>query len=139
MVEKVYPVELLDLFPDSNVDRTTARNWFMSQGVGQAAADKMAALFIMLKSGEIREKKVNPSKKASNINEKKNDRQVAIAKEKMDLSNMPANFPVNETNQLSCPGLHIDLQIHISPESTPEQIEIIFASIAKHLYGANSK
>ena len=33
------------------------------------------------------------------------------------------------------PNLHIDLQIHISPESTPEQIECIFASMAKHLYG----
>jgi hypothetical protein len=33
------------------------------------------------------------------------------------------------------PSLHIDLQIHISPESSPEQIEQIFASMAKHLYG----
>ena len=36
------------------------------------------------------------------------------------------------------PNLHIDLQIHISPESTPEQIEAIFASMAKHLYGAGN-
>ena len=34
--------------------------------------------------------------------------------------------------------LHIDLQIHISPDSTAEQIETIFASMAKHLYGANN-
>ena len=34
------------------------------------------------------------------------------------------------------PSLHIDLQVHISPESTPEQIEQIFSSMAKHLYGA---
>jgi Family of unknown function (DUF5343) len=33
------------------------------------------------------------------------------------------------------PSLHIDLQVHISPDSTPEQIEQIFASMAKHLYG----
>lgn len=35
------------------------------------------------------------------------------------------------------PNLHIDLQIHISPESTPEQIEAIFACMAKHLYGVD--
>lgn len=28
--------------------------------------------------------------------------------------------------------------IHISPESSSEQIETIFASMAKHLYGANN-
>jgi len=33
------------------------------------------------------------------------------------------------------PSLHIDVQIHISADSGPEQIEQIFASMAKHLYG----
>lgn len=33
------------------------------------------------------------------------------------------------------PSLHIDIQIHISPEAAPDQIEQIFASMAKHLYG----
>lgn len=34
------------------------------------------------------------------------------------------------------PPLHIDLQIHISADSTTEQIDAIFSSMAKHLYGA---
>jgi hypothetical protein len=34
------------------------------------------------------------------------------------------------------PTLHIDIQVHISPEASPEQIEHVFASMAKHLYGA---
>jgi hypothetical protein len=34
------------------------------------------------------------------------------------------------------PGLHIDVQVHISPEASPDQIDQIFASMAKHLYGA---
>jgi hypothetical protein len=33
------------------------------------------------------------------------------------------------------PALHIDIQIHISAESTPQQIDKIFESMAKHLYG----
>jgi len=32
------------------------------------------------------------------------------------------------------PTVHIDLQIHISPEATSDQIDQVFASIAKHLY-----
>lgn len=36
------------------------------------------------------------------------------------------------------PSLHIDVQIHISPEASTAQIDQIFASMAKHLYGAKS-
>ncbi|MBC7635534.1 MAG: DUF5343 domain-containing protein [Acetobacteraceae bacterium] len=37
----------------------------------------------------------------------------------------------------SGPSLHIDLQVHVSPEASPDQIDQIFASMAKHLF--NSK
>lgn len=43
----------------------------------------------------------------------------------------PPNFP----NAQGAPEIHIDIQIHISPESTAQQIEKIFESMAKHLYG----
>jgi hypothetical protein len=33
------------------------------------------------------------------------------------------------------PSLHVDVQVHISPEATSEQIESIFKSMARHLYG----
>jgi hypothetical protein len=33
------------------------------------------------------------------------------------------------------PSLHIDVQVHVSSEASPEQIDQIFASMAKHLYG----
>jgi hypothetical protein len=33
------------------------------------------------------------------------------------------------------PEVHIDIQIHISPESTTQQIDKIFESMARHLYG----
>jgi hypothetical protein len=36
------------------------------------------------------------------------------------------------------PSLHIDIQVHISPEASAEQIEQVFASMAKHLYGKTS-
>ncbi|MFC1909005.1 hypothetical protein ACFLXD_04015 [Chloroflexota bacterium] len=33
------------------------------------------------------------------------------------------------------PSVHIDFQIHISPESTPEQIDKIFESMSRHFTG----
>jgi len=36
------------------------------------------------------------------------------------------------------PSVHIDFQIHISPEASPEQIDQIFASMRRHLYGSTA-
>lgn len=33
------------------------------------------------------------------------------------------------------PEVHIDIQVHISADMSPEQIDTIFSSMAKHLYG----
>lgn len=53
-------------------------------------------------------------------------------------------LPVKQTDQIVSasprsfvPKLHIDIQIHISPDASPEQIDQIFASMAKHLYNKN--
>ncbi|MGA7831885.1 MAG: DUF5343 domain-containing protein [Terracidiphilus sp.] len=47
-----------------------------------------------------------------------------------------AQKQVNQSSIGVLPGLHIDVQVHISPEASTEQIDQIFASMAKHLYGA---
>jgi hypothetical protein len=39
----------------------------------------------------------------------------------------------------SAPALHIDIQIHISPESSAEQVDQIFESMAKHLYRSTAE
>ena len=36
------------------------------------------------------------------------------------------------------PALHIDIQVHIDATASAEQIDFIFASMAKHLYGHES-
>ena len=142
MLNSVYPSELLDLFPDDSIDKNSARTWFMSQGVGQAAADKMIALFTLLKSGEIKSKKTDNTAKKTKVQKK--DTKATQQKSHEGAVN-PIQSPAENilpTNQAPCsnkPNLHIDLQIHISPDSTPEQIECIFSSMAKHLYGADNK
>lgn len=47
----------------------------------------------------------------------------------------PASAPNNPTGPSNGPEVHIDIQIHISPDSSHDQIDKIFASMAKHLYG----
>lgn len=141
IIEKIYPRELLDLFPTTDVDRAIARNWFMSQGVGQGAADKMVALFILLKSGEIKQKKSSTSSKESIKSPAKTKAKVGGDINTSISNKTSENFESGFSREVSNnrPNLHIDLQIHISPDSSPEQIETIFASMAKHLYGNDAK
>ncbi len=37
--------------------------------------------------------------------------------------------------RLSTPSIHVDVQVHIDPNASAEQIDKIFASMARHLYG----
>jgi hypothetical protein len=48
-------------------------------------------------------------------------------------SAQPIHSAVNNDRN---PSVHIDIQIHISPEASTDQIDQIFKSMAKHLYGA---
>lgn len=48
---------------------------------------------------------------------------------------IPATPPPGDSGMGQAqPSLHIDIQIHISPDAKPEQIEQIFSSMEKHLY-----
>ena len=52
---------------------------------------------------------------------------------------MPTSTPATITTPVTSggqaqPSLHIDIQVHISPDASPDQIDQIFSSMAKHLY-----
>jgi hypothetical protein len=49
------------------------------------------------------------------------------------LPDPPPKDPPPVTKRI--PAIHIDVQVHISPDTTPEQIDKIFASMSKHLGG----
>lgn len=142
IVSEIYPQELLDLFPDSQIDSSTAKSWFMDTcALGDAAAGKIMSTFSLLKSGQIKTdtdipkstqapKKAKPSKATENNVDHATDEPIVS-------SNVT---PSLNTNNISgkvspVPSVHIDLQIHISPDASPDQIDSIFASMAKHLYG----
>ncbi len=47
----------------------------------------------------------------------------------------PASPAQHNASSTPSPSVHIDIQIHISPEASVDQIDQIFKSMAKHLYG----
>lgn len=60
--------------------------------------------------------------------------QVSIDATPATPSNPPAANSKGASTSGTAPSLHIDIQVHISPESSAEQIDQIFASMAKHIY-----
>lgn len=139
MVEEVYPQELRDLFPGPEIDRARLAQWFMHKAeLGQGAANANAAMYILLHSG-LKQQAEDISKKKPNKNATP---KVPAMKAKGGQSTVgigsqyEPNAPSTVQAQPAAGGasLHIDLQIHISPEATLDQIDAIFASMAKHLY-----
>lgn len=124
--QKVYPRELLDAVTKPATEREAAKNWFKYNcKVGEAAADRMAAFYILISEADPKDGDAyyKPSEK-----EKKPR---PIKKEKKE--ELPPEMPIVETPQVpTFPSIHIDLQIHISPEAKPEQIDKIFESLYKH-------
>jgi hypothetical protein len=139
IIELTYPQELQDLFHTPDVQLSDVTSWFMRDAkVGEPAARMFATTYIMLlqkkpeaaknvNKSKADKPKTSKSKKASTPKKK-------ILERKSNPNDTPDPNPVDGgiTHGLSA-RLHIDVQVHISPESSPEQIDKIFESMAKHL------
>lgn len=145
MLEEIYPQELVDLYSGPDIDRGNVKQWFMhTAALGDSAAYKTAALYLLLNDGEVKaadeSKKVKGRGQPSKASLKSAPKLAKPEIVKADSESTPiekvSSEPSNRQSQTTSnhPTLHIDLQIHISPEATSEQIDAIFASMAKHLY-----
>ena len=137
----IYPPELLELFSDKDFDKSKVKEWFKAIAkLGDSAANKATSLFTLLKSGEIKStsgsaqspaKKTKPEKKTPTQKVQRTEKDITSGKEGPSAPIAPITVASNKLPQMT---MHIDLQIHISPEASTEQIDAIFASMAKHLY-----
>lgn len=145
IMKKMYPQELLDAFPDKNSDRNRIKSWFMNHiGVGEAAANRMVALFVLLleadpnagvgNNGKSKETKNKPKSKSKPAPIKVPTKPVLSdnvnhQEQEKPLANNSQSFKHN-----SSPDLNINIQIHISSDASPDQIKSIFENMAKYIY-----
>lgn len=138
IVVEIYPQELLDLYPENeDLDKKSISKWFMSKcAIGEGAANLIASTFILLKEATIKEDL--PLKMSKKVKEKNHLKSEITKEDTKDRCVTKENFFDSNKNMMPLikngPSMHIDLQIHISPDATAEQIDCIFASISKHLY-----
>lgn len=136
MLESVYPEELRHIATNVS-QREQAVSWFANKtGMGRVAARMMTSLYVVLLEAD-------PSKQPGVKTEKKTTPTVSQKKAEKE-HHVPTPPPLvppaplapqgtqNSSGQL--PGININLEIHISADSTPEQIEKIFESMSKHIY-----
>jgi hypothetical protein len=146
MMEAVYPQNLRDAAPPPNPDRGAVVRWFSrTTGAGQAYTERMARLYLLLAAGNPRGADQPTAERAprqgqASAAQVRPTRQGRAAGRAAPPT-APTVAPQTQTpataqapRQAQQPSVHIDIQVHIDPASTAEQIDQIFASMARHLY-----
>lgn len=141
LIDVYYPQEIKDLFhsPDADINQVTS--WFMSHArCGEPAAKMFARFYILLLKADLNESVAATTKKEPKTENKKTAKastkksveknNLSIPEEQTVVSN---SIQPNQTVLSNAPELHINVQLHISPESSADQIDKIFESMAKHL------
>jgi len=136
ILNKVYPKGLLEAVPDPSNNKDDAKRWFLSDtGVGSVAANKMTSFYTLLHEADIEgEKKireVSAKPKRKKIVKKK-EREKTEEKEKP--GEVMQEEPKDEvTPTIQLPTIHLNVQIHLGSDASTDQIDQLFAGIAKHL------
>lgn len=132
---ETYSEELLSLAPDPVEGFDSSIRWFMREtGVGEAAAKQMARFYqIVAKADPSEGEEVLKAPSAKGAKKTK-------AKTKVDKDEQLEKKLETKTNRGKSgakqfnfqPSININIQIHISPDASTQQIDQIFSSIANH-------
>ncbi|MFC8182243.1 DUF5343 domain-containing protein [Rhodococcus sp. NPDC057297] len=141
MIEAVYPETLIEVFPKpADDDQERLIGWFTrNAGSSIGTAKVQSKFYAMLASGQPPTTEyVQRTRAAGNSTDNKAKTPVGTgAKETSDPTPPPITRAAQVTPEAKSNGvsLQVNLQIHISPESSSDQIDAIFAGIRKHLNG----
>lgn len=134
IISEVYPKQLTDAAPAPDPDRDRVASWFgRDTRTGSAASTQMARLYLLLAKGDVagasgpEEAGVAP----------KTSRSDSVPKAKARTSEGPdkATGVRPRSPQSIEPVVQINLQVQIDASASVEQIDAIFDSMARHLYG----
>lgn len=138
MVASVYPAALKDAVSDPVNERDSVQKWFMRNAdIGEVAAKQATAFYVLLSQGDPAQQ-AQAASKANGDAATKTPRQKTPRSQPASTQPVPAPQPAahgsHSIREPKGPALHIDIQVHIAADAKPDQIDQIFASMAKHLY-----
>jgi hypothetical protein len=142
ILESIYPQGIRDALPPPNPDRNAVEQWFMRNAkVGEGAAGKMATFYLLLSASDVgqadgaRKREAKPKNATAKAVPARSARSGTPAQSVGDAVKTTASAAESDAGKARGPSVHVDVQVHISPDASAEQIDQIFASMAKHLYG----
>lgn len=139
IIKDCYPPELTDTVPNPATARDAASRWFANYtGGGEASVKKMVTFYALVSDADLA--KANSDKpsidkgrikpKAKEARPTSATKQTSTAEPAHSQPDTHRRAPGNDR----VPAIHINLQVHISADASTEQIDQVFASMAKHLY-----
>jgi len=132
--EMLYPDDLISAVADPSADREAVERWFShNTGVGKSAAGRMTSFYILLSERDVSKR---PEKKASKkqVSRTRKGEPSVVDKREPDTNLNEGSSHQSAATQPNLPSVNINLEIHISADATPDQIDKIFESMAKHIY-----
>jgi hypothetical protein len=134
LIDKLYPEDLRDAFPEKGANRDQVKNWFMNNsGIGDSAASRIAAFYIALSDSELTIKKPATKKiqePKTRPEKPKTLKETVVKKSKAQ----PSDHFIGQKQSSNGPDLNINIQIHISSDASSDQIRSIFENMAKYIY-----
>ena len=139
IANEVYPDELRSVCPLDSPDKEAATRWFSrTTKAGTEAVRQMASFYLVLCAADptggqaagVQAGAKTPSRiPKKRLRDKAGDGNGSDSLEPSGNDDRRLNPPGKGTR----PSIHLDVQIHISPEASSEQIECLFAAMAKYL------
>lgn len=145
--QNIYPHDLIEAFDNPDpAQRDSIKTWFMKNGqVGESAARMYTDTYMLLSEADTTMPNDNPSTPAAartHRQQKTTTRKSQEHSSSTRLDSTSGTPPASNHQQADehssqhhrrMPAIHIDVQVHISPDTPAEQIDRIFESMAKHL------
>ncbi|MBC8394445.1 MAG: DUF5343 domain-containing protein [Deltaproteobacteria bacterium] len=132
---KHYPEELIQAVPNPSEDREAISRWFANYtGKGEVAVRKMSAIYILISEAKIPIETISKSSNSQKPIKKEINKTAVKEKAPKNVSSKIQQKQDQTPKQERLPDININLQIHISSDASPDQIDKIFESMAKHVY-----
>ena len=140
IISEVYPQALLDVAPPDNPDPVAVKRWFMREtGTGEGRANILSAFYRLLAAGDPAGRDEAPKRAAA-------ERQASTGRgqtrqstprrtSKDDTDTAGSRDAADGVGKTPLPSLSVAVQVYIDKDMTAEQVDHVFASMARHLYG----
>ena len=138
---RAYPDELRAAVPGPNPDPTAAAHWFQrSRRLGDGGAKNAARTYVLIASAKLpddastsatRNRSAHTSSRRSATSAEQAPK---ATRARNDATRVGHHKPRATGSWFEMPRPQIAVQINIAPDMTAEQIDQVFASMAKHFY-----